>query len=49
MSPLSDITSLKLESSKQMQIVVWCKRARKFKISGGNECRLNVNKKVKSI
>ena len=35
--------SLKLDRCKQKQIVVWCKRARKFKSSGGKDCSLNVN------
>ena len=44
----SHMPSLKLDSCKQKQIVVWCKSARKFKISGGKDCILNVNKQVKS-
>ena len=48
MCSMSDTPSLKLDSCKQMQIVVWCKSAHTFKISDGNECRLNVHKQVKS-
>ena len=47
MYAMSNTPSLKFNSCKQMQIVVWCKNAQTFKI-GGNECRLNIHKQVKS-